>query len=391
MINPHLFFVMALLGCSAASSDDERAAGHNFATILEAPPYPPIERLGPEPYSPTLQDRRSIFSDKLEQKNLPMLRRLKKGEIGNFGGIEWHWVDGPGNGGIGSVTGIAYFLKSPEASLLRYSSSPLFEAAIGDFARTEQDAVAREWANRIGLDIASPGFGNMDTPWLSISVPRARFQHLREAKGWDIPVNLTLVFSDYTEPDLPAIADEVAGDIRAFPTTDKLAGPTPDIATYDTIVLRDGCLFIDEDGDDDPLAMFSMGAGVYRDDEGNMAFRTRYSAKPKQLARVGTRMQLGYRQRVTSPPKGLIKACGQHRVLLVKSLDQAAGYGGAWFDVKQNAKRLGLSDADAMRQANDCLIQNEQIWANRRLRGSTQQQKECSLAARINPPPPGAG
>ncbi|MGB7374157.1 hypothetical protein [Pontixanthobacter sp.] len=386
-----LIFMAALLECSASPNIDEKSVEQKFATILEAPPYAPIERLGPEPYMPTLQDRRAIFADKLEHNNLPMLRRLKKGEIGNFGGIEWQWQDGAGHGGLGSVTGVTYFVKSPEASLRRYTSSPLFKAAKGDFARTEQDAVARGWADRIGPDVASPGFGNMDTPWLSISISRAEFLALSEAQGWDIPVNLTLAFSDYAEPDMPAVAQDVAADIRAFPSAGRLAGPTPDIATYDAIVLRDGCFFIDEEGDNDPLAMFPLGVGVYRDGEGHMAFRSRYSGFPKRLARVGTRMQLGARQGVVSPPEGLLEACGQHPVVLVKSLDQAAGYGGAWFYVKQNAKRLGLSNAEAMQRANDCLIENEQVWADRRLRGSSRQLDECSVAVRINPPPPGSG
>jgi hypothetical protein len=39
-----------------------------------------------------------------------MLRRLKRGEIGNFGGIEWRWRDGPENDGLGTVPGVAYSL-----------------------------------------------------------------------------------------------------------------------------------------------------------------------------------------------------------------------------------------------------------------------------------------
>ncbi|MXO76173.1 hypothetical protein GRI40_13220 [Altererythrobacter aerius] len=65
------------------------------------------------------------FADQLERQHLPMLRRLKKGEIGNFGGIEWRWSDGPENDGLGTVQGIAWFLREPAASLARYTSDPL--------------------------------------------------------------------------------------------------------------------------------------------------------------------------------------------------------------------------------------------------------------------------
>ncbi|WP_390551670.1 hypothetical protein [Qipengyuania sp. MTN3-11] len=295
---------------------------------MEAPIYAPFEQLRPSPYSPTLQDRRAIFADRIEQRNLPILRRLKKSEIGNFGGIEWRWRDGPDNDGLGSLTGLVYFLREPDASLKRYTQDRLFVAAQGDFSRVEQEKVAREWAERIGHDTASEGFGNMSAPWLNISIPKARFEALRQEKGWVIPANLQLRFSTYSEPDLPQLSEHVQSDIRYFAASDRIAGATPDIATYDAIVLRDGCFFIDEEGEDDPLAMFDIGTGVYRDNDGHMAFRSRYSNFQPRLARVGTRMQLGYRSEVVDPPAELIEACGKHRVVLVKSLLQAAEYGG---------------------------------------------------------------
>jgi len=386
---------MCLLPMLAACAE-EPAVGSSgnesgFATILEAPPYTPIERLGPEPHTPTLADKRSRFTDRIEERNLPMLRKLKSGEIGNFGGIEWRWIDGSDNGGLGTLRGITYFLRSPQQSLSRYTSDPMFSAARGDFSRVEQEALARNWAIRIGRDVASEGFGNMSTPWLSIAIPRDRFEAMREAKGWDIPVNLTLRFSDFAEPDLPQLTDDVRNAIRYFPTAEQVAGPTPDIATFDAIVLRDGCFFIDEIGDDDPLAMFSIGTGVYRDADGHMAFRSRYSFHQPRLARVGTRMQLGYRDEVANPPAELIEACGDHRVVLVKSLDQAAGYGGQWFDVKQYAKREGIGETDALRAANACLLMQEKVLAQARLEGRNMTPPACPQVMHIPPTPPPTG
>ena len=378
----------ALAACTDRSGADAREGAGAFATILEAPIYPPIERLGPEPYTPTLQDRRAIFADRIEHQNLPMLRRLKKGEMGNFGGIEWRWRDGPENDGIGSLTGVAYFLRMPDPSLRRYTQDRLFIAAQGDFSRVEQEAVAHDWVERIGRDTASEGFGNMSVPWLSIAISKERFEALGREKGWHIPANLLLRFSAYAEPDLPQLTGDVRPDIRYFAASDRIAGATPDIATYDAIVLRDGCFFIDEEGDDDPLAMFGIGTGVYRDSEGHMAFRSRYSNYQPRLARVGTRMQLGSRSEMDDPPAELIEACGKHRVVLVKSLDQAAGYGGDWFEVKQYARQHGLSDAEAMRQANACLVEQEQIMADRRLRGSAAEPQLCAQVMRIMPRPP---
>ena len=392
MIRAFVFVLLSAAGCSQANSaaDIDQESG-GFATVLEAPPYPPIQRLGPEPYKPSLADKRWRFASGVEERHLPMLRRLKRDEMGNFGGIEWRWHDGPENDGIGKLTGVAYFLRAPAESLRRHTSDSLFTAAKGDFSRVDQDAVAREWATRIGHDIASEGFGNMSTPWLDIAIPRARFEELRVQKGWEIPVNLTLKFSEWTEPDLPLIAKNVAPDIRHFPVSERLAGPTPSIATYDAVVLRDGCFFIDEEGDDDPLAMFPFGTGVYRDSEGFLAFRSRHSNHQTRLSRVGTRIQLGHRSEISDPPAALIEACGPHRVVLVKSLDQAAGYGGQWFDVKQYAERQGISGAEAMRQANSCLVEQERLLADRRLRGGTAEPDWCPQTMNVPPQPPGSG
>lgn len=386
--------LMMLSACSDGASVSQADQSQAYATILEALPYAPVTQLEPEPYSPTLQDRRWRFADKLEEQHLPMLRRLKRGEIGNFGGIEWRWRDGPENDGLGTITGVAYFLNEPAATLRRYTGNPLFQPATAGFARTDQDRIAREWADRIGDGIASPGFGNIGVPWINIALPRAEFEAMRTAKRWAIPPNLALRFSEWAEPDLPAVPDGLRPLIRYFPNEQSLAGPTPDLATYDAIVLRDGCFFIDEEGADDPLAMFPLGVGVHRDREGHLAFRSRHSANARQLARVGTRMQLGYRAEVAEPPPALIEACGRHRVVSVKSLDQAAGYGGVWFAVQQNAAREGLSKAEALRQANDCLLEQERVLADKRLRGGMDEPQCCEMTILIPPTPPverGAG
>ncbi len=379
---------LAAAGFVGACAEEAENPAKSFATVLEAPPYQPIERLGPEPYVPSLQDRRWRHADEVEQRHLSMLRRLKRGEMGNFGGVEWQWRDGPQNDGLGALTGIAYFLRDPEESLRRYTTDPLFGSAEGDFSRVEQDEVAREWAQTIGHEIASAGFGNISTPWLDIAISRSRFEEMREAEGWDIPVNLTLRFNSDAESDLPALPSALTGDIRVFPVSDRMSGPTPDLASYDAIVLRDGCFFIDEEGEDDPLAMFPSGVGIYRDDEGFLAFRSRYSDRQQRLARVGTQMQLGYRIDIADPPEQLQEACGRHRAVLVRTLDQAAGYGGVWHAVKQYAQDEGISESEAMRQANECLLEQEQRLADRRLRGAEYKPALCPQTSHVPPPPP---
>lgn len=259
-------------------------AGH-FATLLEAPPYPPIERLGPEPFERSLEEKRWFHADQVEERHLPLLRRIKAGEMGNFGGVEWRWDDGPENGALGRLTGVVYFLRSPAETLARYTRDPLFPAAKGDFARTDQERTTREWVDRIGPSAVSASYGNMTLPELHITIPRAEFGAQARENGWRLPANLALRFDPRAEPDLPVVADDVSSLIRAFPHEPRLSGPTPDIASFDAVVLRDGCFFIDGPGDADPLVEFPFGTGVYRDAEDHLAFRPRYANDRRRLGR----------------------------------------------------------------------------------------------------------
>ncbi len=161
-----------LVSCGPETTLNEAVAqdAGTYLTVLEAPPYTPIERLGPEPTVQTLEHRRWLFTQRHEERELPLLRRIKREALGNFGGVEWHWRDGPENGGLGQLTGILYFVREPEKTLVRYTTSPRYRAAQADFPRSEQDAVVRQWAERIGRDVASESFANMQVPTLDVAL-----------------------------------------------------------------------------------------------------------------------------------------------------------------------------------------------------------------------------
>lgn len=384
-------FALATLVLVACGSESDAAGGVTLAsraylTVVEAPPYP-IERLAPEPVPQTRERRRRSFEGRVEERELPMLRRLKRAETGNFGGVEWRWRDGGENGGLGALTGVVYFLREPDATLARYTRSPLYRAARGDFARTDQERVARDWARRIGGDVASEGFGNMQVPWLDVALPRAEFDALVRAKAWRLPVNLRIKLNPYAEPDLPAVPADLQSQIRAFPQQRRLAGPTIDIGSVDAIVLRDGCFRIDGPGEDDPLVEFPLGVGVYRDGEGHLAFRSRYAHDKRRLGRVGTRLQLGYRTQRPAPPE-IARACGAGMLVTVKAVYQAAGYGSGWHAVERYRDRERLSTAEALRRANACLQAQEQVLADNRLRGGRREPVPCPELEMTPPPPP---
>ena len=75
------------------------------------------------------------------------------------------------------------------------------------------------------------------------------------------------------------------------------------------------------------------------------------------------------------------------------SLDQAAGYGNDWFAVREYRDREGISSAEAMRRANECMLAQEQTMADNRLRGGREHPTQCAKLFGIwgnpvNPPPP---
>lgn len=387
-------FALAALALLVACGSESGTTGavaqktSEYLTVLEAPPYPPIERLGPEPVPQTPERRRWLFEERVEERELPLLRRIKREEMGNFGGVEWRWRDGAQNGGLGELTGIVYFLREPEKTLAGYTRSPLYRAARGDFARSDQDRIVRGWAETIGRDVAYEGYGNMQVPHLTVALPRAEFEQLARTKGWRLPINLELRLEPRAEPDLPAVPADLQPLVRVFPQQRRLSGPLPDIATFDAIVLRDGCFFIDEPGENDPLVEFPLGVGVYRDRQGHLAFRPRYADDKRRLGRVGTRLQLGYRSQPRRASLEIARACGARTIVAIKSADQAAGYGSGWFAAKQYGEREGLSTAEAIRRANECLLAQEQVMADNRLRGGRKQPTQCPQTALVNPLPP---
>jgi hypothetical protein len=142
----------------------------------------------------------------MEERELSLLRRIKRDEMGNFGGIEWRWGGGPQNGGLGELIGIVYFVRDAEKTLVRYTNSPFYKAAQADFATFDQETVVRQWAERIGRDVATEGFANIQVPWLDIALPRAGFEERVRSKRWRLPSNLKLRLNPRAEPDLPAVS-----------------------------------------------------------------------------------------------------------------------------------------------------------------------------------------
>ena len=59
----HLAALSLLVACGSQAADTDGAAPARTLTIVEAPPYPPIVRLGPEPTPQTRERRRRLHEE----------------------------------------------------------------------------------------------------------------------------------------------------------------------------------------------------------------------------------------------------------------------------------------------------------------------------------------
>ena len=59
----HLAALSLLVACGSQAADTDGAAPARTLTIVEAPPYPPIARLGPEPTPQTRERRRRLYEE----------------------------------------------------------------------------------------------------------------------------------------------------------------------------------------------------------------------------------------------------------------------------------------------------------------------------------------
>ena len=84
----------------------------------------------------------------------------------------------------------------------------------------------------------------------------------------------------------PAIPPELFYYIRAFPQAAEPAGDVLDLGSQHTVVLRDGCFFLDREGDDDPLVFFPYSTALVVDEEGYLAFGSRFETNTMGMVRV---------------------------------------------------------------------------------------------------------
>lgn len=91
----------------------------------------------------------------------------------------------------------------------------------------------------------------------------------------------------------PAVPPTLRRFIRAFPQAKKPNGDVLDLGSEHAIVLRDGCFFLDRNGDQDPLVHLPLHVGLTVDQDGYLAFRSRHEGQEDNV-RVGLQAQTGW-------------------------------------------------------------------------------------------------
>jgi hypothetical protein len=91
----------------------------------------------------------------------------------------------------------------------------------------------------------------------------------------------------------PSVPPKLSYYIRAFPQAEEPAGDVLDLGSEHTIVSRDGCFFLDREGGDDPLVHFPYETALLVDEEGYLAFGSRYEPNRMGTVRVGLPAQTG--------------------------------------------------------------------------------------------------
>lgn len=387
--------LFALIGCEGSSeqadtdgSDESIPRGatlteNGFATVLEAP-YREFEiDLTETPLiRPSLEERRRTVQRQLHHRVNALFERLRIEEADNFGGGEWRWSEAGDveEGEIGDPRFELLFVRQPEQTLARYSGDPLFVAGEIDFTMEEREDIANIWRRRfldagLKLDVHPPGYPNFN-----ILNTRSEFEVIAKREGWSLPKGLEVNLREDFER--PAVGETAAPFVRIFPRTESFAGITPALATWGTIVLRNGCFFIDHDDREDVLVRFPREAGLFVDNEGYLAIGPR-TGDLSMAARIGSEAQLGYRYPVegAAVDSELIEQCGQHSVIAVTTVRHGARFGIAPSEIRRFRDLHSLPDDEAIDVFRRCWRDRAKILADRRLRASRDDLSICEASA----------
>jgi hypothetical protein len=391
-----LLAVLAANACAEASPSAAAAARSEklapngatigpsgYATITDAPPPPftPVEPGQPQPPSPEQiaaqeQFRRSgEFQIKVRGQVQALANRLRAAEQGNFVDLYYE------NEGEPHV--VFRFLRNGKATLAKYTKHPRFIATDTRYSRKQLDAAMEFMLATFRDDRVIIGGGTgtkMNRAEVEIAVTEEEFRALVARKGVTIPeaVHLKFLVQNPASAINRPLPSEIASLVRIFPRYDRPLGPVPDISTTVKPVLVDGCFRLADR--DNALVLFPLGARLFIDREGYLAFGER---EVPGYARVGESVEFHGTTREETAPElvnPIRAACGPGQVLMINGMKSAAA-AGAQNVVDDNAgsvrhfrSNYGLSEAVARKAVERC---------------KAVQRRAACLISPPSPPPPG--
>ena len=177
----------------------------------------------------------------------------------------------------------------------------------------------------------------------------------------------------------PAVPPELSYFIRAFPQAAEPAGDVLDLGSEHAIVMRDGCFFLDREGDDDPLVLFPYSTALEVDEEGYLAFGSRYEPNTMGNVRVGLTAETGWYSEPSDPSPELVQTCGNHKVVSVTTVSNPFAVPERFNPaLRRYGERSGATEKQIVERANKCAVEQAQREADRRLRNPALDPIDCN-------------
>lgn len=177
----------------------------------------------------------------------------------------------------------------------------------------------------------------------------------------------------------PAVPPDLSYYIRAFPQPAEPAGDVLSMGSEHTIVLRDGCFFLDREGDDDPLILFPYSTALVVDEEGYLAFGSRYEPNTMGNVRVGLTAETGWYGEPSDPDLGLAETCGNHKVVSVTTVSNPFAVPERFNPaLRRYGERSGATEKQIVERANSCAVEQAQREVDRRLRDPALDPIDCN-------------
>lgn len=336
-----------------------------YATITDAPPAPftAKEPRAPEPLTPEqLAGHRQFaragrFQNEVRQEVQALVDKLRVREKGNF--VDLYFEN------EGEPRVVFRFQRDPGKTLAKYTKHPRFFAETARYTDEELRAAMDFMFKTFRQDrvILGGGTGNKrNRAEMQIVVTEPEFRALVARKGVTIPEAVELQFA--VEQPASAInrplTPEIARLVRIFPRDDRPAGALHAIDSTAKLVLRDGCFRVDGGKDDGALVLFPIGARLFIDRAGYLAFG---EAESSGYARVGeTVVTPGTIAEVSAPEllAPIRKACGAGKVVKIHGMrSDAAERAQQAVDINSQSLRqfresYGLSEAIAKKVLERC-------------------------------------